>query len=139
MVFKKSLQALKGLNTVRPNLCLKRVNYTTVPSSKLNVTPTNATSTSSQPNLESHSQSPPRTTHFGFQSVVEEEKQSLVGKVFSNVAQNYDTMNDAMSLGIHRLWKDYFIKSMAPAPNTVLLDVAGGTGKFIGLTYFELV
>lgn len=49
-------------------------------------------------------------------------------KVFANVAGNYDVMNDAMSLGIHRIWKDQFIRSMAPGPGTKLLDVAGGTG-----------
>ncbi|KAI8326514.1 ubiquinone/menaquinone [Martensiomyces pterosporus] len=55
-------------------------------------------------------------------------KESLVRSVFSNVASNYDVMNDAMSMGIHRLWKDHFIRKMAPAPNAKLLDVAGGTG-----------
>lgn len=49
-------------------------------------------------------------------------------QVFANVAGNYDVMNDAMSLGIHRIWKDQFIRSMAPGPGTKLLDVAGGTG-----------
>jgi 2-methoxy-6-polyprenyl-1,4-benzoquinol methylase len=50
--------------------------------------------------------------------------------VFSNVAEKYDIMNDAMSGGVHRLWKDHFIRSMAPGPGTTLLDVAGGTGKY---------
>jgi len=48
--------------------------------------------------------------------------------VFSQVARHYDIMNDAMSLGIHRCWKDYFIKKLHPTPDTKLLDVAGGTG-----------
>ena len=52
----------------------------------------------------------------------------VVNEVFTNVAEKYDVMNDAMSLGIHRLWKDHFIASMAPTLDTRLLDVAGGTG-----------
>jgi len=50
-------------------------------------------------------------------------------------------MNDAMSLGIHRLWKDHFIRTMAPGPGTKLLDVAGGTGRqflYFGLIFFML-
>jgi 2-methoxy-6-polyprenyl-1,4-benzoquinol methylase len=111
-----------------------------------------------------------RTTHFGFQTVAEEEKEGLgayrvweyqdlvanscvpVGGVFSSVASKYDIMNDSMSLGIHRLWKDDFVATMlprlppsvhrnpvrngvavpdgeAPAPAPFkCLDVAGGTG-----------
>ncbi|WOO76643.1 2-methoxy-6-polyprenyl-1,4-benzoquinol methylase, mitochondrial [Vanrija pseudolonga] len=94
-----------------------------------------------------------RTTHFGFKDVPEEDKESLVGGVFSSVASKYDIMNDTMSAGIHRLWKDDFVASVlprlppsvhrnpvradgtqapdhepaAPAPFKVL-DVAGGTG-----------
>lgn len=52
-----------------------------------------------------------------------------VYKVFENVAQKYDVMNDAMSLGIHRLWKDALLHVMHPQPGARLLDVAGGTGK----------
>lgn len=48
--------------------------------------------------------------------------------VFHNVADKYDLMNDAMSLGIHRLWKDYFVRTLDPSPQTKVLDVAGGTG-----------
>ncbi|ORX36805.1 ubiquinone biosynthesis methyltransferase [Kockovaella imperatae] len=83
-----------------------------------------------------------RTTHFGFRQVPEEEKETLVGGVFSSVASNYDLMNDSMSLGIHRLWKDSFVKSLVPRlppsrhspgneiwqPSFKCLDVAGGTG-----------
>ncbi|OMH83460.1 2-methoxy-6-polyprenyl-1,4-benzoquinol methylase, mitochondrial [Zancudomyces culisetae] len=68
------------------------------------------------------------TTHFGFTTVQENMKEKLVAKVFSGVASKYDLMNDAMSAGIHRLWKDYFIRKMAPQPGTKLIDVAGGTG-----------
>ncbi|MGH0146168.1 UNVERIFIED_CONTAM: hypothetical protein FKN15_011571 [Acipenser sinensis] len=69
-----------------------------------------------------------RSTHFGFETVSEDEKTEKVYKVFENVAQKYDVMNDAMSLGIHRLWKDALLHLMSPTPGTLLLDVAGGTG-----------
>lgn len=72
-------------------------------------------------------------THFGFKDVPVSAKEKLVGNVFSSVAQSYDVMNDAMSFGIHRLWKDHFIKKLdigaAPGSEPLeLLDVAGGTG-----------
>jgi demethylmenaquinone methyltransferase/2-methoxy-6-polyprenyl-1,4-benzoquinol methylase len=71
------------------------------------------------------------TASFGFRTVPEGERQGLVNKVFSNVASKYDLMNDLMSGGLHRLWKDEFV-SMIPAPRGAapfrLLDVAGGTG-----------
>ena len=51
-----------------------------------------------------------------------------VNEVFGSVAEKYDLMNDAMSGGVHRLWKDYFIEKLAPQPGTKLIDVAGGTG-----------
>lgn len=51
-------------------------------------------------------------------------------EVFKNVAEKYDLMNDVMSAGVHRLWKDEFIRTLAPLPGTKLLDVAGGTGGF---------
>nr|XP_061785995.1 2-methoxy-6-polyprenyl-1,4-benzoquinol methylase, mitochondrial-like [Nerophis lumbriciformis] len=69
-----------------------------------------------------------KNTHFGFETVPEEEKAKKVYEVFENVAQKYDIMNDAMSLGIHRLWKDALLHAMHPQPGTRLLDVAGGTG-----------
>ncbi|XP_058491185.1 2-methoxy-6-polyprenyl-1,4-benzoquinol methylase, mitochondrial [Solea solea] len=69
-----------------------------------------------------------RNTHFGFETVSEEDKAKRVYKVFENVAQKYDIMNDAMSLGIHRLWKDMLLHAMHPQPGAQLLDVAGGTG-----------
>ncbi|HCQ65924.1 MAG TPA: bifunctional demethylmenaquinone methyltransferase/2-methoxy-6-polyprenyl-1,4-benzoquinol methylase UbiE [Rhodobacteraceae bacterium] len=69
-----------------------------------------------------------KTTHFGFKTVDEDQKAGLVHGVFSNVASKYDVMNDAMSLGIHRLWKDAMMDWLAPRPGQRLLDVAGGTG-----------
>ncbi|KAJ2997685.1 2-hexaprenyl-6-methoxy-1,4-benzoquinone methyltransferase [Globomyces sp. JEL0801] len=68
-----------------------------------------------------------KKTHFGFQEVNEDEKESLVRQVFKSVANNYDTMNDLMSVGVHRLWKDELISQISPSHNTKLLDVAGGT------------
>jgi len=103
-----------------------------------------------------------RTTHFGFREIPEEDKETMgmticpfngiwdmgwwiVGSVFSSVASSYDVMNDTMSLGIHRLWKDNFVSSLLPRlppsyhesptrsgiesrPPFKCLDVAGGTG-----------
>ncbi|KAL8906052.1 MAG: hypothetical protein Q9171_006426 [Xanthocarpia ochracea] len=87
-----------------------------------------------------------QTTHFGFQEIPSSDKSSRVSSVFSSVASSYDTMNDLMSLGIHRLWKDHFVRSLNPgskplpqsptSPETeeqrtepwTMLDIAGGTG-----------
>ena len=74
------------------------------------------------------SQDSERDTHFGFQTVPEHEKAGRVHGVFASVAAKYDVMNDAMSLGIHRLWKDAALDWLAPWPGMRLLDVAGGTG-----------
>lgn len=68
------------------------------------------------------------TTHFGFQTVPEAEKAGRVHGVFSSVASRYDVMNDLMSGGVHRLWKDAMMDWLAPRPGQRLLDVAGGTG-----------
>jgi demethylmenaquinone methyltransferase/2-methoxy-6-polyprenyl-1,4-benzoquinol methylase len=68
------------------------------------------------------------TTHFGFETVPENEKAGRVQGVFSSVASKYDVMNDAMSLGIHRIWKDAMMDWLAPRAGQRLLDVAGGTG-----------
>ena len=67
-------------------------------------------------------------THFGFSEVNESEKAGRVQGVFSSVASKYDIMNDAMSFGIHRLWKDAMMDWLAPRGGQKLLDVAGGTG-----------
>ncbi|KAF2098324.1 hypothetical protein NA57DRAFT_40230 [Rhizodiscina lignyota] len=80
-----------------------------------------------------------RTTHFGFETISEDSKDDRVGAVFSSVAASYDTMNDFMSLYIHRLWKDHFVRSLNPGINPLtssssepqgmnILDIAGGTG-----------
>jgi len=69
-----------------------------------------------------------KTTHFGFQDIPEDQKASRVQGVFGSVASKYDVMNDVMSLGIHRIWKDAMMDWLAPRPGQRLLDVAGGTG-----------
>ncbi len=69
-----------------------------------------------------------KTTHFGERIVPEDEKAGLVHGVFSSVASKYDIMNDVMSVGIHRLWKDAMMDWLAPRDGQRLLDVAGGTG-----------
>src|SRR6188472_1578317 len=69
-----------------------------------------------------------RTTHFGFETVPEDEKAERVHGVFRSVASRYDLMNDAMSGGVHRLWKDAMLDWLAPRPGMALLDAAGGTG-----------
>jgi demethylmenaquinone methyltransferase/2-methoxy-6-polyprenyl-1,4-benzoquinol methylase len=71
---------------------------------------------------------PEATTHFGYETVPEAETAGRVHGVFRSVARKYDLMNDAMSLGIHRLWKDAMMDWLAPRPGMRLLDVAGGTG-----------
>lgn len=68
------------------------------------------------------------TTHFGFQTVDESAKAGMVKGVFNSVADQYDLMNDVMTAGIHRLWKDSLIESLNPRKKMKLLDVAGGTG-----------
>ena len=77
-----------------------------------------------------------KQTHFGFQSVGEAEKREKVLEVFHNVAESYDMMNDVMSAGVHRLWKDYFVSKIRPGPEMRLLDVAGGTGD-IAFRYLD--
>ncbi|XP_075155326.1 2-methoxy-6-polyprenyl-1,4-benzoquinol methylase, mitochondrial-like [Haematobia irritans] len=79
------------------------------------------------------------TTNFGFQTVKESEKEQKVHKVFEDVAKSYDIMNDAMSMGIHRVWKDIFIERLGPQHGTRHLDVAGGTGdiSFRFLKYLQ--
>ena len=66
--------------------------------------------------------------NFGDQLVTPEEKTQAVGAVFSSVARRYDLMNDLMSGGMHRLWKDRFVAKVRPRPGEHILDMAGGTG-----------
>ena len=75
----------------------------------------------------------PGTTHFGFREVPTAQKQKLVGEVFSSVAGKYDLMNDLMSLGIHRLWKRYFVATAQVSKGDRVLDLAGGTGDIAAL------
>jgi demethylmenaquinone methyltransferase/2-methoxy-6-polyprenyl-1,4-benzoquinol methylase len=65
---------------------------------------------------------------FGYENVSPEEKTQRVGAVFSSVAAKYDIMNDAMSGGMHRLWKDRFVRRVKPQAGEAILDMAGGTG-----------
>jgi demethylmenaquinone methyltransferase/2-methoxy-6-polyprenyl-1,4-benzoquinol methylase len=65
---------------------------------------------------------------FGYAEVSPEEKTEKVGAVFSSVAKSYDRMNDAMSGGMHRLWKDQFVRRVKPRAGETVLDMAGGTG-----------
>ena len=67
-------------------------------------------------------------THFGYQTVREEDKAAKVREVFASVAQKYDVMNDLMSLGLHRAWKAFSIAQSGVRPGQRVLDVAGGTG-----------
>ncbi|MCD2322481.1 class I SAM-dependent methyltransferase [Sphingomonas sp. IC-56] len=68
------------------------------------------------------------TVSFGYEDVAPEEKTRRVGAVFSNVASKYDLMNDAMSGGLHRVWKDLFVRRVKPRAGEQILDMAGGTG-----------
>ena len=69
-----------------------------------------------------------KKTHFGYKEVDEKDKSSHVGGVFSSVAENYDIMNDAMSFGIHRLWKKILVELASVGDKDIILDIASGTG-----------
>eukprot|EP01062_Namystynia_karyoxenos_P032669 TRINITY_DN24079_c0_g1_i1.p1 TRINITY_DN24079_c0_g1~~TRINITY_DN24079_c0_g1_i1.p1 ORF type:complete len:346 (+),score=103.87 TRINITY_DN24079_c0_g1_i1:72-1040(+) len=81
-----------------------------------------------QPEQPAGTQEGDRTTHFGFRTVREDAKEQMVRGVFDSVAEKYDLMNDAMSGGLHRIWKDRLIELLEPTPGKHYLDVAGGTG-----------
>ena len=70
----------------------------------------------------------PDTVSFGYEDIPAGEKTARVRGVFSNVAAKYDLMNDAMSGGMHRLWKDRFVRRVKPRAGEHILDMAGGTG-----------
>ncbi len=69
-----------------------------------------------------------QTVPFGYEDIAATEKTGRVGEVFTSVARNYDRMNDAMSGGMHRLWKDRFVRRVKPRGGEFILDMAGGTG-----------
>jgi demethylmenaquinone methyltransferase/2-methoxy-6-polyprenyl-1,4-benzoquinol methylase len=71
---------------------------------------------------------PPRQASFGYREVPVEDKASLVARVFDSVAPRYDLMNDLMSAGVHRIWKNTLVHAVNPRSGERLLDVAGGTG-----------
>ncbi len=68
------------------------------------------------------------TASFGYDDIPAQEKEARVGAIFSQVAAKYDVMNDAMSVGMHRLWKDKFVRRVRPQAGETILDMAGGTG-----------
>jgi demethylmenaquinone methyltransferase/2-methoxy-6-polyprenyl-1,4-benzoquinol methylase len=70
----------------------------------------------------------PETVSFGYEDVAPEEKTRRVGEVFASVAKRYDVMNDLMSAGMHRVWKDDFVRALKPRADEQILDMAGGTG-----------
>jgi len=70
----------------------------------------------------------PKTVSFGYEQVDPQEKTRRVGEVFASVAKRYDIMNDLMSAGMHRLWKDDFVRALNPHAGERVLDMAGGTG-----------
>ncbi|KAF2149568.1 UbiE/COQ5 methyltransferase [Myriangium duriaei CBS 260.36] len=112
----------------------KRLRLSSLPTSSCPrcTSPVQSRSISTTLSLRSPSE-PPKTTHFGYETIDAALKQSRVGAVFSSVASSYDTMNDLMSLGIHRLWKDSFVRGLNPGSppphdNWAILDIAGGTG-----------
>lgn len=74
-----------------------------------------------------------KTTHFGFKSVPWSEKEKKVGEVFRSVAKNYDLMNDLMSFGVHRLWKQFTVELSRVRAGQKVLDLAGGSGDLTRL------
>ena len=72
-----------------------------------------------------------KLSNFGYSKVTPKEKTKLVQKVFSDVANNYDLMNDLMSFGAHRLWKKLFIDIVNPAAGDKIIDVGSGSGDLV--------
>jgi len=79
-----------------------------------------------------------KVTHFGNKTVVEEEKEKLVGQVFTSVAQKYDIMNTVMSMGIHHVWKRFMISKTGFKPGEMAIDVGGGTADVAMLLHNTL-
>jgi len=79
-----------------------------------------------------------KTTHFGYKEVLTEDKEKLVKGVFDSVASNYDLMNDVMSFGVHRLWKQYAIDIANVKKGDAILDLASGTGDLIKLYHKKI-
>ncbi len=79
-----------------------------------------------------------KTTHFGFQTVAEEEKAKRVAGVFTSVASKYDVMNDLMSVGLHRLWKRFAVSVSGVRTGQRVLDVAGGSADLSKLFLKEV-
>ncbi len=80
----------------------------------------------------------PESTQFGTRAVEPDEKTALVRGVFDSVADNYDIMNDVMSGGVHRLWKNHLIRRIRPKAGLHYLDVAGGTGDIAFRIYDKI-
>ena len=74
-----------------------------------------------------------KKTHFGYKEVNEKDKSTHVGNVFSSVAGSYDIMNDAMSMGMHRLWKKILVELAGISKKDMILDIASGTGDIAKL------
>ncbi|CAJ2505262.1 Uu.00g126560.m01.CDS01 [Anthostomella pinea] len=128
--------------TTTPHSFISRPRHVTTPTTKIKTfctttparapIPTSSTSSPAQPSDSSNG----RTTHFGFQDGLSEtEKTERVAGVFHSVAESYDRMNDLMSFGVHRIWKDHFVTSLNPGLSSAtpptpqrILDIAGGTG-----------
>ena len=92
------------------------------------MTDANSASSDETPPQETTDETIKEQVDFGYKKVTADEKDTLVKGVFSSVAEKYDVMNDLMSMGIHRLWKQRLIQRLNPKPAMQLLDVAGGTG-----------
>lgn len=75
-----------------------------------------------------HTDDTERLVDFGDQLIPASSKQQRVNDIFRSVASSYDVMNDVMSLGIHRIWKDRLMNMIVPEPHHHLIDLAGGTG-----------
>ncbi|KAK4232639.1 ubiE/COQ5 methyltransferase family-domain-containing protein [Podospora fimiseda] len=124
----------RAIPLIRQCSVSQRAFSTTLSSRNTNTTSNNTTTTP-----EYAIPNPSRPTHFGFETVTEQEKRKRVAGVFTSVAESYDRMNDLMSFGWHRVWKDHFVSSLNPGFSPLsstssptgpqhILDIAGGTG-----------